>query len=99
MRRAWFLASMLALGCDSEKGHVDKVERLEQELKEAHVKERELHAELASCLESKTLLQNRRTTEPSDAGAPKPAPSPSAIPAPPPRLRCDPRDPLCEEEL
>lgn len=96
--RVWFLASLLALGCDADNGHNDRVERLERELEEAHVKERELHAELASCLESKVLLQHR-AAEPTDAGAPKPATRPSTIPQPPSPPRCDPRDPLCEEEL
>lgn len=104
MWRALVLGLVLLAGCSSDAG-LEKIERLEEDLERAREKNRELNEQMASCVETRKLLEakmaaQKKVDETIEEARRAPAPSgesPPPLAPPKPRRRCDPGDPLCSE--
>ena len=86
---------MLLFACGSDADQ-KKIERLEAELKQAHTKQTDLNQQLASCLESRLLMEKNREA-PVDAGVPIPKPDPTVRPIEKPKPK--PSGPVCNPQL
>lgn len=103
MWRALSFCLMLLVGCGSDVAP-GQVGRLEKDLEQAKKKNRELNEQVASCLETRKLLEaelaaQKKLDDTLKGTEAIPSAAESARPPTPtkPRPRCDPGDPLCSE--